>query len=150
MSDLSFRTADRADVPVILDLMNGGAVEPGAVPESVDEGHWAAFEAIDADPRNELIVMERAGEVVATCQLTFIPSLIRGGAERLTVESVHVRADLRGQGLGRQLMEWVEQQARERGSGVIQLTSNRRRTEAHRFYARLGYQDSHVGFKKPL
>jgi GNAT superfamily N-acetyltransferase len=162
--DLSFRTADRADVPVILDLMNGGAVDAGttpestgaapkgadAVPESADAGHWAAFEAIDADPRNELIVMERAGEVVGTCQLTFIPSLSRGGAERVTVESVHVRGDLRGQGLGRRLMEWVEQQARERGCGLLQLTSNKQRTDAHRFYARLGFEASHEGFKKRL
>ncbi len=155
---LTFRTATRADVPAILalladdDIARDRAAGAGrAVPESADAALWAAFDAIDADPRNELIVAGAAdGSVAATCQLTFTPSLSRGGAQRMTVEAVRVRADLRGQGIGRALMRWSVDRARERGCGLVQLTTDRRRTEAHRFYESLGFTASHVGMKLAL
>jgi GNAT superfamily N-acetyltransferase len=88
--------------------------------------------------------------VVGTCQLTFIPSLSRRGAERMTIEAVRVRTDLRGHGLGRAMMAWALERARERGCGLAQLTTDRRRTDAHRFYASLGFEPSHLGFKLTL
>jgi GNAT superfamily N-acetyltransferase len=157
-----FRSATRADVPAILELLTddevarsrgAGAAPPpagGRTPEAVDAACWAAFEAIDADPRNELIVADEDGTVVGTCQLTFTPSLSRRGAERMTIEAVRVRGDLRGRGIGREMMAWSLRRARERGCGLAQLTTDKRRTDAHRFYASLGFEASHEGFKLAL
>ena len=155
MVQVIFRSATRADVPAILELLDDDEIarsrSAGAVvSEAVDAAGWAAFEAIDADPRNELIVADDAGTVVGTCQLTFIPSLSRRGAERMTIEAVRVRTDRRGHGLGRAMMAWALERARERGCGLAQLTTDRRRTDAHRFYASLGFEPSHLGFKLTL
>lgn len=122
----------------------------GTVPEEVDAATWAAFEAIDADPGNELIVAEDDGEIVATCQLTFTPGLSRGGAWRMTVEAVRVTTNRRGGGIGRRLMAYAIGRARERNCRVVQLTTDKRRTEAHRFYESLGFVASHEGMKKSL
>ncbi|MFI7544478.1 GNAT family N-acetyltransferase [Actinoplanes sp. NPDC049599] len=156
MAQVIFRTATRADVPAILELLSDDEIARSRTPapdptdEAADAACWAAFEAIDADPRNELVVADRDGVVVGTCQLTFIPSLSRRGAERMTIEAVRVRTDLRGHGVGRAMMAWALDRARERGCGLAQLTTDRRRTDAHRFYASLGFEPSHVGFKLSL
>lgn len=155
MTELVFRTARRADVPTIVELLRDdgvAAAREAATPvdEEIDAAYWAGFEAVDADPRNELIVVERAGEVVGTMQLTFIPSLSRRGAERLQIEAVRVRSDLRGGGIGRQMMTWAVDRARERGCRLVQLTTDKRRTDAHRFYRSLGFQATHEGMKLPL
>ncbi|MEV6342233.1 GNAT family N-acetyltransferase [Actinoplanes sp. NPDC051851] len=151
---MTFRVAARADVPAILGLLADDDITRergfGIVPEEVDAGVWAAFEAIDEDPRNELIVAELAGEVVGTCQLTYLPGLSRGGAERMQIEAVRIRADLRGRGLGERLVRWSLDQARARGCRMVQLTSDHRREAAHRFYLRLGFTASHTGFKLSL
>jgi GNAT superfamily N-acetyltransferase len=120
------------------------------VPEDADAALWRAFEAIDADPRDELVVAEDDGTVIGTCQLTFTPSLSRGGAERMTIESVRVRRDRRGAGVGAAMMRWALDRARDRGCGLAQLTTDRRRIDAHRFYASLGFVASHVGMKRRL
>ena len=151
---LTFRIATRADVPEILALYADDVVSrarDGAVSESADAAHWAAFEAIDADPGNELIVaVDSDGTLVGTFQLTFTPSLSRGGSSRMTIEAVRVRGDLRGRGIGRQMMEWALARGRERGCAVAQLTSDKNRPAAHRFYESLGFTASHVGMKRPL
>jgi GNAT superfamily N-acetyltransferase len=150
---LTFRLATRADVPAILALLADDDVSrarDGIVSEGADAAVWAAFEAIDADPRNELIVADDGGAVAGTCQLTFTPSLSRGGAERMTIEAVRVRGDLRGRGVGRAMMLWALDRARERGCRLAQLTTDKRRTDAHRFYSSLGFAASHVGMKLPL
>ncbi|WP_422774841.1 GNAT family N-acetyltransferase [Plantactinospora sp. WMMC1484] len=118
--------------------------------EEVDAAYWAGFEAVDADPRNELIVAELDGEAVGTMQLTFIPSVSRRGAERMQIEAVRVRADRRGGGIGRRMMAWAVDRARERGCRLVQLTTDKRRTDAHRFYASLGFEASHEGMKLTL
>ena len=149
-----FRSAERADVPAVLGLLADDEITRdrgfGVVPEQVDAAVWAAFEAIDADPGNELIVAEADGEVIATCQLTFTPGLSRGGAWRMTIEAVRVRTDRRGGGLGRQLMTYAIERARDRGCRMVQLTTDKRRTDAHRFYERLGFVASHEGMKLKL
>ncbi|GIF18336.1 GNAT superfamily N-acetyltransferase [Actinoplanes tereljensis] len=148
---MEFRLAERADVPTILELLADDEISRargfGTVPEEVDAATWAAFEAIDADPGNELIVGVDGGEVLATCQLTFTPGLSRGGAWRMTIEAVRVRVDRRGGGSGRQMMAYAVERARERGCRVVQLTTDKRRTEAHRFYEKLGFTASHEGMK---
>lgn len=147
---LHLRAATRADVPRILDLLNDDAIARSRGVDGIGPGHWAAFEAIDADPRNELVVAELGGRVVGTLQLTFIPGLSRNGAQRALIEAVRVDEDLRGQGFGAQLMTWAIERARERGCAMVQLTSDKQRTEAHRFYERLGFAASHEGFKLKL
>jgi GNAT superfamily N-acetyltransferase len=152
VGEVVFRVARRADVPAILALLTDDGLGGGreVVGEEVGATYWAAFEAIDADPRNELVVADRSGEVVGTMQLTFIPSLSRRGSERLQIEAVRVRSDLRGAGLGRAMITWAVDQARERGCRLVQLTTDKRRTVAHRFYASLGFQASHEGMKLRL
>ncbi|WP_407839746.1 N-acetyltransferase family protein [Streptomyces sp. DSM 116496] len=156
-----FRTATRQDLPAVLALLaqdedpagaaadaGAGAVPPPAPP--VSEAHERAFAAIAEDPRNEMLVLEVDGDLVGCLQLTYVPGLGQGGRERALVEAVRIRADRRGGGLGARLMELAADRARERGCGLMQLTSNKRRTAAHRFYERLGYARSHEGFKLPL
>jgi GNAT superfamily N-acetyltransferase len=150
---VEFRRASRADVPAILALLEDDEITRSrmdVVPEDADAALWRAFEAIDADSRNELIVADAGGAVIGTCQLTFTPSLSRGGAERMTIEAVRVRRDRRGTGVGRAMMTWALDRARERGCGVAQLTTDRRRRDAHRFYESLGFVPSHVGMKRLL
>ncbi|WP_155338371.1 GNAT family N-acetyltransferase [Acrocarpospora corrugata] len=151
MTDLIFRAARRADVPRVIELLNDDAVarSRGVVPE-VGAGHWAAFAAIDADPNNELVVAEIGGEVVGTFQLTFIPGLSRNGGERAQIEAVRVAREHRNQGIGRAMMVWSIERARGRGCALVQLTSDKRRGEAHRFYGSLGFAASHEGFKLQL
>ena len=110
----------------------------------------AAFEAIAASPLNSLWVGERDGVVVACAQLTLIPGLGRGGVWRALIEAVRVRRDLRGAGLGAALLDFVLAQAKARGASVAQLTSDARRADARRFYERLGFVASHLGFKRTL
>ena len=153
---MDFRIATRADVPAVLRLLADDDISrdrgfgDAPVAEDVDAAIWAAFEEIDADPDNELIVADEDGEVVATGQLTFIPGLSRGGARRMTIEAVRVRADRRGAGLGRRFMEYALARGRERGCRMAQLTTDKRRTDAHRFYAGLGFTASHEGMKLTL
>jgi GNAT superfamily N-acetyltransferase len=144
-----FRDARAEDVPAIVAML---ADDPlGQARESADMSPYhAAFAEIAANPMHHLIVGERAGRVIACCQLTVLSGLSRRGARRALVEAVRVAADLRGQGIGAALMAECESRARAAGCTMIQLTTDASRKEAHRFYARLGYQPSHVGMKKPL
>jgi GNAT superfamily N-acetyltransferase len=150
---VEFRVATRADVPAVLALLEDDEITRSrmeTVPEDADAALWRAFEAIDADPRSELVVADEDGAVIGTCQLTFTPSLSRGGAERMTIESVRVRRDRRDSGVGRAMMAWALDRARDRGCGLAQLTTDRRRVDAHRFYESLGFVASHVGMKRTL
>ncbi|MFG2178293.1 GNAT family N-acetyltransferase [Streptomyces abikoensis] len=148
---LVLRPATRADLPDVLALLadEERVVDPSTV--VVTEDYERAFAAIDEDPRNELLVLvEGAGTVVGCLQATYIPGLGKGGAERALIEAVRIRADRRGGGLGRTLMTRATDRARARGCALVQLTSNKRREDAHRFYAALGFARSHDGFKLAL
>lgn len=110
--------------------------------------YLAAFAAIDeAADQLLLVVDDPAGQVVATQQLTVLPGLARSGATRLQVEAVRVSAVLRGNGLGSEMLSWAVEYGRGRGCRMVQLTSDSSRRDAHRFYERLGFEGSHVGFK---
>ncbi|AZM47220.1 GNAT family N-acetyltransferase [Streptomyces sp. WAC 06738] len=150
MTDLAIRRATAADVPAIVAML---ADDPlGATRETPDDPapYEDAFVRIDADPGQHLVVAERDGRVVGTVQLTVIPGLSRRGATRALIEAVRVHREERGGGLGTQLIEWAVEEARRRGCAVVQLTSDATRTDAHRFYERLGFAASHVGFKRML
>ncbi|MFC5274271.1 GNAT family N-acetyltransferase [Brachybacterium sacelli] len=115
------------------------------------EPYESAFARIDRDDSQSLIVArDGEGRAVATMQLTLIPSLSRGGATRLQIEAVRVDASMRGEGLGAALFAWAHDWGREHGAALAQLTTDTSRADAHRFYERLGYRASHVGFKLPL
>jgi GNAT superfamily N-acetyltransferase len=144
------RRARRGDVGAIVELI--AADQIGATRDGGDLAPYErAFAAVDADPAQLLVVVTDAGgEVAGTLQLTVIPGLARRGGVRAQIEAVRVRADLRGQGLGGALLEWAIEEARRRGCSLVQLTSDARREEAHRFYGRLGFVPSHTGFKLRL
>ncbi|AXQ58992.1 GNAT family N-acetyltransferase [Streptomyces koyangensis] len=124
----------------------------GATRESPDDltPYLASHARLAADPNQHLVVAERAGKVVGTLQLTLIPGLSRRAATRSLIEAVRVHADERGSGLGTLLIEWAVQTSRTEGCQLVQLTSDATREDAHRFYERLGFVASHVGFKLQL
>ncbi|MFI2641637.1 GNAT family N-acetyltransferase [Streptomyces sp. NPDC018610] len=150
MGDLEIRAAGPDDVPAIVGML---ADDPlGARRESPDDltPYLAALERLSADPNQRLVVAVREGRIVGTLQLSVIPGLSRRGATRSVIEGVRVHADERGSGLGTRLVEWAIEESRRAGCQLVQLTSDRSRTDAHRFYERLGFEASHVGFKLPL
>ncbi|MEV0891746.1 GNAT family N-acetyltransferase [Promicromonospora sp. NPDC050262] len=147
--ELTFREAERDDLERIVELIADDAVAATRT-GTYGAAHVAGFEAVSASPDNELVVAEAGGEVIGVMQLTFIPGISRNGASRLLVEAVRVDKAQRGQGIGRRMMEHAHERGRERGCVLAQLTSDKQRPEAHRFYRNLGYAQSHEGFKLPL
>jgi ribosomal protein S18 acetylase RimI-like enzyme len=146
----TLRPATRDDVPAIVTLLAQDQL--GAARDSADDlsPYLAAFEAIDRDPSHLLLVAESAGLLVGTMQLSFLPGLARRGAWRAQIEAVRVEGGHRDSGLGRAMVTWAIEEAGRRGCTLVQLTSDKQRTEAHRFYARLGFVNSHEGFKLAL
>jgi GNAT superfamily N-acetyltransferase len=151
-SKVSFRLARRRDVPAIVRML--AEDELGAQRERFEtplpQAYYSAFEAIQADPNQELIVAELDGEVIGTLQLMYLPSLSYQGGTRAQVESVRVAQGLRGKGIGAEMMKWAIERARQRGCHLMQLTSHKSRTDAHRFYEKLGFTKSHIGMKMNL
>jgi GNAT superfamily N-acetyltransferase len=146
----SVRRAAREDVAAIVDLI--AADQIGATRDGGDLAPYErAFDSIDSDPAQLLVVLaDPQDDVVGTLQLTVIPGLARRGALRAQIEAVRVHRDLRGQGLGHHLFAWAIEEARRRDCSLVQLTSDKRRADAHRFYGRLGFVASHEGFKLHL
>ncbi|WP_395792917.1 GNAT family N-acetyltransferase [Aquimonas sp.] len=147
---VSFRSAQHADLPTLLALIADDTLGKNREFDVANPNYLKAFEAISADPNQQLLVAELDGRILGMAQLSFIPGLSRGGAWRCNVEAVRIASDLRGQGLGAQLMQACEERARERGCTLLQLTSAASRADAHRFYRGLGYVESHIGFKKQV
>ena len=150
MSDLSFREAQAGDLEAIIRLheeddlgLHGDVWSPETKP-----AYEAAFAAIQQSPENRLFVALDGDEIVGTFQLTFIPNLTGRGSLRVKVESVKVKAARRSGGIGARMMAFAEDHARTHGAAMLELTSNKTRTDAHRFYERLGFTRSHEGFKK--
>ncbi|MER6010349.1 GNAT family N-acetyltransferase [Streptomyces bluensis] len=150
MGDLEIRPAVTDDVSAIVTML---ADDPlGAQRESPNDltPYLAALERISGDPNQHVVVAVREGRVVGTLQLTIIPGLSRKGATRSVIEGVRIHADERGSGLGTRLIQWAIDTSRRQDCRLVQLTSDATRTDAHRFYERLGFEASHVGFKLPL
>ena len=147
------RTATDADIAAIVGLIAAdqlGATRDGVRDEADLAAYTAAFRSIDADPAHLLVVAERDGQIVGTLQLSFLPGLARRGALRAQIEAVRVAQSERGSGLGAAMMGWVIDEARRRGCALVQLTTDKTRADAHRFYARLGFVASHEGMKLAL
>ncbi|MGY0025320.1 N-acetyltransferase family protein [Streptomyces sp. cg35] len=150
MGDLEIRPAVAEDVPAIVAML---ADDPlGARRESPEDltPYLAAQARLSADPNQHLVVAVREGRVVGTLQLTVVPGLSRKGSTRSIIEGVRIHADERGSGLGTHLITWAVEESRRQDCQLVQLTSDATRTDAHRFYERLGFVASHVGFKLQL
>jgi ribosomal protein S18 acetylase RimI-like enzyme len=149
---LTFRQATSSDVPDIVRMLADDAL--GTKRESygtpLPDSYYAAFDAISADPNNELVVACLAGRVVGVLQVTFIPYLTYRGSWRAQIEGVRVDASMRSHGVGRKLLEWAIARAGQRGCRLVQLTSDKTRADAIRFYESLGFVASHEGLKLHL
>lgn len=152
MTQISFRRAREADLPAIIALLAddelGRQREDNSHP--LAESYRNAFKAIDADPNQFLAVATDDEILVGTLQLTFVPGLSRKGAWRGQIEAVRIAASRRSDGLGRQMFEWAIAECRARGCNLVQLTTDRGRPDAHRFYEQLGFEASHIGYKLAL
>lgn len=152
MSELVFRLAKREDLPSIVRLLADD--EMGSQRERFDdplpEAYYKAFEQIVKDSNHELIVAELEGYVIGTLHLMFLPSISFQGGLRAQIESVRVDGELRGQGIGSEMMKRAVERAKGRDAHLVQLTTHMSREEAHRFYERLGFSKSHVGMKLSL
>ncbi len=147
-----FRRATIKDLPTILALL---ADDPlGRNREAADgvvtDDYRAAFEAIDADPNQFLAVAEDESGIIGTLQLSFIPGLSRKGSWRGQIEAVRIAGHRRSEGLGGKMIERAIEECRARGCKLVQLTTDKARPDAHRFYEKLGFVASHVGYKLAL
>jgi GNAT superfamily N-acetyltransferase len=152
-SAVIIRRAEERNVPAIVDLLAAdqlGATRDGVRTAEDLAAYQQAFHAIDSDSAHLLVVAEADAEIVATFQLSFLPGLARRGALRAQIEAVRVREDYRGRGLGEALMAWAIDESRRRGCAIVQLTSDKSRHAAHRFYGRLGFAATHEGMKLRL
>ncbi|MFE1949539.1 GNAT family N-acetyltransferase [Streptomyces sp. NPDC059524] len=148
--DLEIRQAAAKDVPEIVAML---ADDPlGATRESPDDltPYLTALARLTDDPNQHVVVAVRGERVVGTLQLTVVPGLSRKGSTRSIIEGVRVHGDERGSGLGTRLITWAVEESRRQECQLVQLTSDATRTDAHRFYERLGFKASHVGFKLQL
>ena len=152
MSDIDIRRAQEADVPAIVTMLADDPLGRGRedTSEPLAKAYRDAFAAVDADPNQFLAVMTDGGQVIGTLQITFLAGLSLQGAWRGQTEAVRVAAGRRGERLGQRLLEWAIEKCRERGCRIVQLTTNKSRQDAHRFYDRLGFKASHIGYKLDL
>jgi len=147
------RDAQRDDVERVVALYRGDEFtrkHRGAAGAGVEPGYYAAFEAIEADPRNRLLVAEVGGVVAGAFQLTLVPDMSPAGSNVAIIENVIVDAALRGHGIGAAMMRWAVEEAKRSGCHRVSLTSSKARADAHRFYDRLGFEATHEGFKMVL
>ncbi|WP_114854603.1 GNAT family N-acetyltransferase [Brachybacterium sp. YJGR34] len=144
--------ARREDVPAIRDLLRDDALgRDRELTAAEDSAYQAAFDRVARDPAHLLaVVRDEAGEIVGTMQLTLLPGLSRQGATRLQIEAVRVARTERSRGLGGAMFAWAHSHGRARGATLAQLTTDLSRDGARAFYARLGYEESHAGLKRPL
>jgi GNAT superfamily N-acetyltransferase len=154
MSDLAFRTATKDDLHFVVALLSDDELAENREKAMDGDGAGAeyadAFAAMERELYNHILIAEMEGRIVGALQLVFVPGLSRRGATRAIVESVRVVSDQRGKNVGTALMKEAIRRAREGGCSLVQLTSDMRRTRAHLFYRRLGFVQSHFGFKKEL
>jgi len=144
---LSIRPARQSDLAALIALYGDDDIGVTREATEPDEAYQSAFDAIQADRNHMLVVGERGGKIVGTLLLSFIPGLSRHGAWRAQVEAMRVSRALRGQGIGQSLLNWSIAEARNHGCALVQLTSDRRRADAHRFYERAGFEPTHFGYK---
>lgn len=147
--DLIFRKATKTDIPNLVALLAdddlGSQREDSSIP--VNQRYIDSFDSIDKDHNNELTVVESNGELVGMLQLTFIPYLTHTGSWRCLIEGVRISRQYRGQGMGTRFINWSIERATEMKCSIVQLTSDKQRPDALRFYESLGFQATHEGYK---
>lgn len=152
MKDIQCRIATRADLPDLIRMLADDSL--GQTRERFESPlpavYVSAFDAIERDPNNELIVATIETSPAAMLQLTYLPNLSRLGSWRAQIEGVRVAASVRGEGVGQQMLDWALARARDRGCRLAQLTTDRARPQALRFYEKLGFQSTHHGMKRDL
>jgi GNAT superfamily N-acetyltransferase len=152
MSDLTFRYASEADLPAIVALLADDEFaenrEQGG--DTIAPEYVEAFAQMQKQGNNRMVLAEQDGRIVGALHLAFVPGLSRKGTTRAIIEAVRVASDARGQNIGTAIMKHAIAEARAGGAKLIQLTSDKRRARAHLFYRRLGFEQSHAGFKKDL
>ncbi|TQV88163.1 GNAT family N-acetyltransferase [Aliikangiella coralliicola] len=150
--ELNFRSAIETDLPHLVSMLAnddlGGQREDTSDP--INHAYVSAFNSISKDPNNKLVIAENGKQLVGMLQLTFIPNLTHTGSWRCLIEGVRIHQDFRGQGLGTKLFEWAINRAKIKGCNIIQLTSDKQRPDAIRFYEELGFVASHEGLKMKL
>jgi GNAT superfamily N-acetyltransferase len=151
-SSIRYRLATIDDVPAIVGMLADDTL--GATRERLGpplpQSYYDAFAAIDRDPNIELVVADSGGTAIGTVQITYVPGLSRQGMWRATIEAVRIAATERGKGIGAAMIHEAIARAKARGCGLVQLTSDRSREDAKRFYERLGFTHSHTGMKLSL
>lgn len=149
---LDFRPATKEDLPALVAMLANDPLGKGRerFETPLPQSYRNAFAAIERDPNNELVVAESDGIIVGMLQLTFIPYLTYTGGWRCLVEGVRIHPDFRGRGFGNQIFQWAMQRARERRCHLLQLTTDKSRPDALRFYEKLGFKASHEGMKLHL
>jgi GNAT superfamily N-acetyltransferase len=152
MSDITFRDARKDDLQTLVALLADDDIAEGREQAKSDllPAYSAAFDDMAKSPDNRILVAERDGDIIGSLQIVYVPGLSRQGAKRAIVESVRVSSKARGQNIGTLLMKEAIAQAKAAGCKLVQLTSDKRRTRAHLFYRRLGFIQSHEGFKLDL
>ena len=152
MEHIVFRSALLTDVPAIVALLAddelGSQRENTGTP--LDPRYVDAFQAMEADANQRLVVVADGDEIIGTLQLSFIPGIARMGSWRGQIEAVRIAAHRRDSGLGQKMFEWAISECRSRGCNLVQLTTDKSRTDAHRFYEKLGFKASHEGYKLSL
>ncbi|WNC68625.1 GNAT family N-acetyltransferase [Thalassotalea nanhaiensis] len=150
--ELKYRSAEFEDLASLVALLSndplGSKREDASIP--LNSAYLEAFEAIVRDPKNELLVVELENSLVGMLQITFIPYLTHIGSWRCLIESVRIHSDYRGQGFGEQMFEHAIELAKNKGCTIVQLTSDKQRPDAIRFYEKLGFKATHEGLKLAL
>ncbi|UJH67723.1 GNAT family N-acetyltransferase [Allomuricauda sp. SCSIO 65647] len=150
---MKIRKATKTDLTAIIEMLANDVLgsQREQFKDPLPEAYLRAFEKIDADPNHELVVIDdELGKVVGTLQLSFLQYLTYQGGIRAQIEQVRIHESQRGQGLGKKLFEWAINRAREKGAHVVQLTTDKQRPQARKFYEGLGFKASHEGMKRHL
>jgi GNAT superfamily N-acetyltransferase len=144
---ITYRNATESDLLEIVHLMKDDILGKDIENVSDLSNYQKAFHEIQNSPDNELIIMLKDGEIIGTFQLTITPYLVLNGTKRATIESVLIHSSFRGNGYGSQMMQYAISLAKEKGAKLVQLTKNKKRIDAKRFYEKLGFVASHEGMK---
>lgn len=152
LNEIIIRRAEEADLPAIVAMLADDPLGRGREDTSVPlaKRYRDAFAAVDADPNQFLAVMTEGNRIIGTLQITYLAGLSLQGALRGQIEAVRIADERRGERLGQRLLEWAIEECRRRGCRIVQLTTNKSRLDAHRFYDRLGFKASHIGYKLEL
>ncbi len=146
---MSFREATREDLPAMIELLHDDPLGKSReiISTPVAKTYLDAFDDISKDKNNTLYILEHNAHLIGILQLTIIPHLNRGGSKRAQIESVHIHRDVRKRGFGTAFMKFAIKKAKDKNCKIVQLTTDKTREQAQKFYSNLGFTGSHIGMK---